>query len=185
MDEHIGRLLAVLEEKKIADDTVVIFLSVKGLSLGSHGIIGKQTMYEEGLRASLIVRHPTLTPASGVNSELTSTMDILPTICEAAEIPVPESVEGESLLGLYEGSGTGRERLFFSYHDPRRSTVTRAIRTKRFKLIHHLVTDERQLFDLSKDPFELDNLAATPGAQSVEEELQRELLAWREGVEEK
>ncbi|MCB1236629.1 MAG: sulfatase-like hydrolase/transferase, partial [Verrucomicrobiae bacterium] len=129
LDENVGRLLKALEEKGLADSTLVIFSSVKGLSMGSHGIIGKQTMYEEGLRTSLIVRHPKLAAANPVNSSLVSTMDILPTVCEAAKIPIPASVEGESLLGLYRGGGKARERLFFSYHDPNRNTVTRAIRT--------------------------------------------------------
>ncbi|MEX2577717.1 MAG: sulfatase-like hydrolase/transferase [Verrucomicrobiales bacterium] len=182
MDEQIGRLLATLAEREIADNTLVIFSAVKGLSLGSHGIIGKQTMYEEGIRTALIVRHPTLPPAAAVNSSLVSTTDILPTVCEAAGVPVPESVEGESLLGLYGGSphsSEGRERLFFSYHDPRRSTVTRSVRTPRYKLIHHLVTDERQLFDLSEDPFELANLIEDPAFEAVEKELSEELLRWR------
>ena len=68
-------------------------------------------------------------PAARTCSELVSTMDILPTICEFTRIQIPESVEGQRLLGLYQGIQKGRERLFFSYHDPNRYTVTRAIRT--------------------------------------------------------
>ena len=112
-------------------------------------------------------------------------MDILPTICEAAGVAIPESVEGESLLGLYGGSRKGRERLFFSYHDPKRDTVTRAIRTRRHKFIQHLVTGERQLFDLSNDPYELEDLIDEPAAQSVRAELRRELLQWRQDSEDK
>ena len=181
MDQNIGRMLSVLNEKEIEKNTVVIFCSVKGLSMGSHGIIGKQTMYEEGLRTSLIVRHPKLKAAEDVNSELVSSTDILPTVCEAAGIPIPGAVEGESLLGLYKGTGKPRTQLFFSYHDPTRSTVTRAIRTKHHKLIHHLVTGERQLFDLMKDPIEMANLAGTPELKSLEDSLTEKLEKWREG----
>jgi len=148
LDAQIGRILAALKESKLEENTLVIFASVKGMSMGSHGIIGKQTMYEEGIRTSLIVRHPTLKPTTHKCSELVSTMDILPTI---------------------------------SYHDPRRSTVTRAVRTRRHKLVDHLVTGERQLFDLSADPYELRNLAGLPKSKDIETELSQELLRWRQG----
>lgn len=183
LDEQVGRILTTLEAKHLAKETMVIFASVKGLSLGSHGIIGKQTMYEEGLRSSLIVRHPTLQSAGKSTSELVSTMDILPTICEAAGVKIPEAVEGKSLLGIYEGNGKGRDRLFFSYHDPRRFVVTRAIRTQSHKLIQHLLTDERELFNLENDPYELTNLMGTAEETKVEPELTQELMRWRSGAE--
>lgn len=183
MDENIGRMLSVLQKRRIKKDTVVIFCSVKGLSMGSHGIIGKQTMYEEGLRTSLIVRHPQLKAAGEINSELVSTTDILPTVCEAARISIPKAVEGESLLGLYEGKGNARTELFFSYHDPTRSVITRAVRTKRHKLIHHLITGERQLFDLGEDPIEMVNLIGTPELKPLEDSLTEKLEKWREGPE--
>ena len=182
LDENVGRLLTALETKRIDDNTMVIFCSAKGMSMGSHGIIGKQTMYEEGIRTSLIVRHPKVKPATHRNSNLVTTTDLLPTICEAAGVEIPDRVEGESLLGLYDGSRTGREKIFCSYHDPRRATVTRTIRTKSRKLIQHLVTGERQLFDLEKDPYELDNLIDKPEFEPLAMKLQAELLDWRMGT---
>ena len=183
LDQQIGRILRALEERKLDENTLIIFASVKGLSLGSHGIIGKQTLYEEGIRTSLIVRHPTMKPAAHTCSKLASTMDILPTICEFTGVDIPEIGEGQSLLGLYRGSRKGRERLFFSYHDPNRFTVTRAIRTQRYKLVDHLVTGERQLFDLLDDPHELKNLAGQSESEGIEAELSQELLRWRQGPE--
>ena len=179
MDFHIGRILETLNQKGLAENTLVIFSSVKGMSMGSHGIIGKQTMYEEGLRTSLIVRHPNLKRFSKINSALVSTMDILPTICDAGQLEIPKEVEGESLLGQYEGRRGGRDRLFFSYHDPNRETVTRAMRMKNHKLIHHLLTDEKQFFDLSIDPYELNNLTGTPELEAIESTMMSDLLKWR------
>lgn len=181
LDGQIGRILAALEGNGLGSNTLVVFGSAKGLSLGSHGIIGKQTMYEEGIRTSLIVRHPALKPVSHTQDALVSNMDVLPTICEAAGIAIPAAVEGRSLLGLYDGSRTERrERLFFSYHDPNRFTVTRAVRTERHKLVQHLVTGERQLFDLGRDPYEIENLAGRPEWAEIEGKLERELIQWRE-----
>lgn len=185
LDAQVGRILAQLQAAGDDRNTFVLFGSAKGLSLGSHGIIGKQTMYEEGLRTSLILRHPTRRRASPVCSALVSNVDLLPTICEAAGVAIPDRVEGQSLLGLYDGSRPERrERLFFSYHDPTRDTVTRAIRTETHKFVQHLVTGERQLFDLAADPYELVNLVGRPEAAAVEAELERDLARWRaEGPE--
>ncbi len=182
LDANVGRLLNALEKNQLADNTLVIFCSAKGMSMGSHGIIGKQTMYEEGIRTSLIVRHPNLKAATHRNSNLVTTTDLLPTICEAAGVEIPDVVDGKSLLGLYDGSREGREKIFCSYHDPRRSTITRAIRTVSHKLIQHLVTGERQLFDLEKDPYELDNLVDKPEFEPLATRLQLELLDWRMGT---
>jgi len=185
LDANVGRLMTALDENQLTDNTVVIFCSAKGMSMGSHGIIGKQTMYEEGIRTSLIVRHPNLKPATRRNSNLVTTTDLLPTICEAAGVAIPAVVDGKSLLGLYDGSREGREKIFCSYHDPRRATITRTIRTRRHKLIQHLVTGERQLFDLEKDPHELDNLVDDPEFEPLATRLQLELLDWRMGTHEK
>lgn len=183
MDAQIGRLLSALWEEGLDKNTLVIFLSAKGMSMGSHGILGKQTLYEEGIRTPLIIRHPGLKPGSRVNSSLVSTMDMLPTICEAAGVMIPPGVEGRSVLGLYAGTGKPREQLFFSYHDPNRHTVTRAVRTDRYKLIHHLLTDERQLFDLKEDPIEMKNLIGQAESREMEDALTSELQRWRQGPE--
>ncbi|MGY8656600.1 MAG: sulfatase-like hydrolase/transferase [Verrucomicrobiia bacterium] len=185
LDAQIGRLLGALERTGMSENTVVIFASVKGMSMGSHGIIGKQTLYEEGIRSSLIVRHPGLRRAAGVSSELVSTMDILPTVCTAAGVELPAGVEGVSFLPFYEGRGEGRKRLFFMYDDPRRFTVTRAVRTRRYKFVQHLVTHESQLFDLVKDPNEMVNLAGAPEMKDVKTKLRASLMEWRKRGEEK
>lgn len=106
-------------------------------------------------------------------------MDILPSVCAAAGGDIPGSVEGQSFLGLYEGRGAGRKRLYFMYDDPKRSTVTRAVRTSRYKFLQHLVTGESQLFDLEEDPHEMVNLAGVPGMKKAEQELRSSLMEWR------
>jgi arylsulfatase A-like enzyme len=184
-DKQIGRILDALDEKNLSEDTVVIFLADHGISLGAHGISGKQTMYEEGIRLPLIVRYPRLKRSRAENSSLTSLIDIFPTVCDAAGVPVPESVEGKSLLGLYEGKGTwDRDRIFASFVSPEQHRLNvRCIRTERYKLVHHLMTDEIELYNLEKDPYELTNLAGLSRFETLQKQLAEELLAWRKTSE--
>jgi len=204
-DDQIGRILDKLDEKQLTEDTLVIFLADHGISLGAHGISGKQTMYEEGIRLPLVMRYPRLRRGSAENPNLVSLIDIFPTICEVAGITIPDSIEGKSLLGPYQSKGpwhregprkAGTQRIFASFVSPTRHRLNiRCIRTERYKLIHHLTTDETELYDLEKDPYELNNLAR-PACQGpvgarqkrsskLKKRLAAELLAWRTKAESK
>jgi arylsulfatase A-like enzyme len=184
-DEQIGRILNKLDQKQLASNTLVIFLADHGISLGAHGISGKQTMYEEGIRLPLIMRYPRLKRGSAKNADLVSLIDIFPTFCEAAGVKIPESIEGQSLLGLYQGKGRwDREHIFSSFVSPVRHRLnTRCIRTKRYTLIHHLTTNETELYDLDNDPYELSNLAGLERFDKVHNQLAVRLTSWREKVE--
>jgi len=184
-DAQIGRVLDKLDEKQLAKDTIVIFLADHGISLGAHGISGKQTMYEEGIRLPLIIRYPRLKRRSAENSDLVSLIDILPTLCEAAGVAVPESVEGKSLLASYEGKGRwDRDRIFASFVSPTKHRLNiRCIRTERYKLIHQLTTDEIELYDLEKDPYEFDNLAGLERFKKLQKQLAAQLATWRAKAE--
>ena len=186
-DEQIGRILDKLDEQQMTEDTLVIFLADHGISLGAHGISGKQTMYEEGIRLPLVMRYPRLKRGMAENHNLVSLIDVFPTICEAAGIATPNSIEGKSLLGLYRGkAGTHRERIFASFVSPTRHRLNvRCIRTERYKLIHHLTTDEVELYDLKEDPYELNNLARQKRFSKLKKRLAAELLAWRKKAESK
>jgi arylsulfatase A-like enzyme len=187
MDAQIGRLLDKLDQARLSDDTLVIFVGDQGYSMGSHGFVGKQTMYEEGITTPLVVYHPRLKRARPTNDALVSLVDLLPTICEAAGVAVPGTVEGRSLLGLYQGKVEAiRDHVFASFHSPTGHHMsTRCIRTQRYKLIQHLLTDEVELFDLKSDPLELHNLAGEAEYAGVQRELNDKLMAWRKTAKDK
>ena len=184
---RICRLVDTLDRHNLTSDTLIVFVSDQGYSLGSHGFVGKQTMYEEGILTPLILRYPRIARGKPTNDALVSLIDLFPTICRSAGIEVPESVEGKSLLGLYQGEQASiREEVFASFHSPTSHyMVTRCIRTRRHKLIHHLLTDEVELFDLAGDPHELENLAGHPESAALQDRLIERLLSWREGTEDK
>ena len=184
-DREIGRILDKLDEKQLTEKTLVIFIADHGISLGAHGISGKQTMYEEGIRLPMIMSYPQLKCTSPVNDNLVSLMDILPTICSAAGVGIPDSVEGQSLLDLYQGRGNWRrDCIFAAFVSPKRHRLNiRCVRTQRYKLIHHLTTDEVELYDLQNDPYEQHNLAGNKQYDKVRKQLAARLDTWRSQME--
>ncbi|MGB9626882.1 MAG: sulfatase-like hydrolase/transferase, partial [Phycisphaerae bacterium] len=142
LDYHLGRLLAALKDLKLDDNTIIIFASDNGLSLGSHGLMGKQNLYEEGTKVPLIFAGPGI--AAGRSDALVYLMDIFPTVCDLVNIPVPAGLDGKSLKPVIDRRESGvRSTLFTAYRD-----VQRAIRDDRWKLIRYPKINKTQWFDL-------------------------------------
>lgn len=142
VDLGVGLTLDALAKAGHADDTLVIFI-------GDHGppfCRGKTTCYEAGLRIPFIVRWPGKSTAGLVSEKLVSTIDLLPTIAEAAGAPCPAGLPGKSLRRLLDRSeAPWRETLFaeFTNHGPTGYFPQRSIRDSRYKLIANLVADDR------------------------------------------
>ena len=175
LDEQIGRLLEHLEERGLADNTLVVFASDNGLFLGSHGLLGKQVLYEEAVRVPLIFRGPRVR-AGQTSDALVDLIDVAPTLCDAARVAVPSSVQGRSLKFLLRGRKREHRRAVYSHY----YKYYRMIRTRRYKLIVHLQTGREEFFDLEADPFEMNDLAGAPGVAAAQDQLRRQLEAWRE-----
>jgi len=157
LDHEIGRVLTALKGTGKAHNTIVVFASDHGLAIGSHGLLGKQNMYDHSVRAPLIFAGPGI-PGGRRSDALCYLYDLFPTLCELAGLDVPESVEGKSLLPIIQGrSEAVREVIFGAYRD-----VQRMARTDRWKLIYYPKIDRTQLFDLKADPDELHDLSANP-----------------------
>ncbi len=167
MDDQIGRVLAALERTGQAQNTVLVFSADHGLALGSHGLLGKQSVYEHSMGCPLLFAGPGI--PRGESAALTYLYDIFPTLCGLAGVDLPALVEGRNLAPIWRRESAGvRDTLFLTYEDK-----MRAVRDKRFKLIRYPRIDHTQLFDLAEDPHELHDLAADPahaarvGAMSV------------------
>ncbi len=150
LDSQIGRVLRALEETGRASETYVVFAGDNGLAIGSHGLLGKQNLYEHSVRVPLIVRGPGIARGRRNDGGL-YLYDLYPAICEWAGVQPPEAVEGRGL-------NAGRDSMFFAYRH-----LQRAVRAGGWKLIRYR-TGPTQLFDLRSDPWELKNLA---GARSA------------------
>jgi len=179
MDAQIGRILEALETQNLADNTIVIFASDNGLLLGSHGFLGKQSMYDEAVRVPLIIRHPGLKKLAGQTRDaLVYLLDLMPTVCEWTDTPLPEGVQGTSLAGVCEGRRQDVRDAVFGRYNERDEPLFRMIRTERYKLIKYFKVDREELFDLEKDPYEMHDLSGDPKLQTLREELRARLIDW-------
>lgn len=160
LDARVGRLMKAVDLTK----TLVVFFSDHGLALGSHGLLGKQNLYEHSMRAPLILAGPGV-PKGATSDAMGYLFDVFPTVAALAKVPLPEGVEGRNLL---EG---GRTSIFTAYRD-----VQRALRTERWKIIRYPKAGRTQVFDLAEDPDELNDLS---GDEARVKELTVQLEAER------
>jgi len=180
MDEQLGRILAALEATGQAQSTIVIFTSDQGLAMGSHGLRGKQNMYEHTVGTPLIFRGPGI-PKGQRRSAQCYLRDLYPTVCDLAGIEIPETVQGRSLVPVLRGEAGSIYPCVFGHY----GNAQRMIRTDRWKLIYYPKIDKYQLFDLVNDPYELKNLAVGPCHATVLGELRGKLEAWQKEVGDK
>lgn len=156
IDHQIGRIFNALRETGEFDNTIFIFSSDHGLAIGSHGLMGKQNLFEHSMRAPLIFAGPGIEP--GQTDALMYLFDIFPTACELAGITHPSTLDGISMAPVIRGAGSGgRETIFLSYEQGQRAVRYGDWKLCRFPLVNHSL-----LFNLKSDPDEMRNLATDP-----------------------
>lgn len=176
MDGHIGRLLKTLKSMELEENTIIIFSSDHGLGMGSHGLLGKQNVYDDGFRAPLVFVGPGI--PHGRTKALCYLMDIMPTICDLAGATKPQDMDAISLAPVLERKQESiRDALFLSY-----TNTQRAIREARWKLVRFPQIDKTQLFDLSDDPGEVNDLATQPEQAERVEAMMKKLSALQQQV---
>lgn len=157
MDAQIGRIFERLRSLGEYENTIIAYTSDQGIALGSHGLMGKQNLYEHSMRSGLTIAGPGI-PQGRTSDAFAYLFDIYPTLCDFAGAPKPESLEGRSLAGeIRGGKGGGRETVFLAYRD-----VQRAVRRGGWKLIRYPQINRTQLFNLRDDPFETRDLSSRP-----------------------
>lgn len=157
LDAQVGRIVGALRDSGQLDDTLIAFAGDHGLAIGSHGLFGKQNLYEHSMGAPVILAGPGI-PADRRVDALAYLHDLFPTLGELAGVDEPEGSDGLSLVPVFQGrEPTRREALFTAY-----AKVQRAVRDDRWKLIAYPKINKVQLFDLKNDPDELRDLSADP-----------------------
>ncbi len=185
VDDGLGRIIGVLEEKGILDETLIVYTSDNGFFYGEHGLssVERRLPYEEAIRMPLVMRYPPVIEAGTSIEELVVSVDIAPTALDVAGVAVGDHIQGLSLTPLLRGTAADwRESIlveFYTYENPWPWLLDmdyRAVRTNRYKYIHWMQhPNENELYDLHADPYERRNLVDDPGMSSVLTELRGEL----------
>ena len=165
LDEEIGKVLKALDTSEVADNTVVIYTSDHGESMGEHGLWWKNCMYEHASRVPLIVSWPARWKGGQRRTEGCSLLDLAQTIAEISEATVPRDWNGDSLVRWMDDPKHEWKDLAVSeYYDGNIASGFAMIRRGKYKYVYHTPADrdhpaERELYDLRDDPGEFENLA--------------------------
>lgn len=176
LDDNVGKVLAALDTAGLRDGTRVVYTSDHGDNLGSRGLWGKSTMYEESVGVPLIAAGPGFAPGKRVSTPA-NLLDLYPLIMETAG-----EVSSETVTPAHPGISparlaAGEEALrvtFSEYHGMGSKTAAYMVRKGPWKLVHYADYGP-QLFDLASDPEELNDIAGETNARPVLEEMQAEL----------
>lgn len=185
IDSSIGRVLDYLEENGLDEETLVVYMGDNGFAFGEHGLIDKRTAFEASMRVPLLARCPALIEPQTKIEEMVLNIDVAPTILEMAGVKKPSQMQGKSFLSILEGKTTPwRDKIFYEYYweDAFPQTPTQyAVRTDQYKFIRSQgIWDIDQLYDIQKDPYEMNNLIRDPEYQELAKELNAELWDWLE-----
>jgi arylsulfatase A-like enzyme len=174
LDGQVGRILDAIDTLGFDQNTIVVYAADHGLALGSHGLLGKQNVYEHSMGCPLVVRGPGI-PANTSTMAMTYLLDLYRTLCGYAGVEVPEGVDGYDLRSVFEGTQKSvRNSVFLAYQDKMRT-----IRHKNLKLHVYPEINYQLLFDLEADPLEMTNLAGNPDRASDIERLVGEMKSWQ------
>ena len=184
-DRNVGAVLQELERQNKLGDTAILLSSDHGFFLGEHHLYDKRLMYEPSIRVPMLLRYPDRVKAGTTSEEMVLNLDMAPTLLEIGGLPVPNEMQGKSILPLAEGqpSVAWRQDWLYEYYEyPGFENVRpcRGVRTKRYKLIHFFIEpQEFELYDLQTDPDEKDNLYGKPGYEELTAHLKERLAALR------
>lgn len=185
VDESIGRVLKCLQDKGLAESTLVFYMGDNGFCFGEHGLIDKRHMYEPSMRVPMLALCPDLIKPGTVVEQLVQNIDVAPTVLEAAGARTPENMDGRSILPLLAGKSVPwRDAVFYEYYweaNYPQTPTTFGVRTDRYKFIHYYgVWDTDEFYDLKNDPEEMHNLIDKPEHAGLIEQLRTRMYDWLE-----
>jgi arylsulfatase A-like enzyme len=160
VDDLVSGVIQALRDMNVLKNTIVVFTSDNGFSLGSHRVYGKEIVYEESIRVPLIVRWPGL-PGGQTRDQMVTNLDLVATVIDAAGATAGNPLDGRSLKPLIaDGNTPWRSALGIEGTIPNDIDAYAGVRTKDFVYAeHHYATygDEREFYDLVEDPYQKKN----------------------------
>ena len=191
IDDELGRVMDKLDEMGVAEDTILVYSSDHGSMFGSHGLGSKRQPYEESIRVPFLIRWPGKVPAGHKNAVLFGTIDVMPSLCALAGLPVPQSCEGQDFSGAMRGGkGPDPESQFIMHISKLNASggnthpapIFRGVRTATHTYAIK-PSGEGFLFDNRKDPYQLDNLFDDANHAESRRELEAVTRAWLKKTE--
>ena len=186
VDEAVGAMLDALKAEGIAENTLVILSSDKGFYLGEHGWFDKRWIYEESLTTPFLVRWPAVIKPGTRSDSMVSIIDFPGTFLEAAGEPVPDDMQGRSLMPIFKGGTPDDWRTSFYYHyyeypGPHSVRKHYGVVTDRYKLFHFYEPDTNYwtLIDREEDPDEMTNVYGSGDYAKIQADLHAELTRLR------
>jgi arylsulfatase A-like enzyme len=183
VDESIQKVINWVVENGLDKNTMVVYMGDNGFSFGEHGLIDKRHAYEESMRVPLLVWAPGIVKPNSVINPTVMNVDIAPTFLELAGVSKPARMEGRSFVPLLKGEQTAwTNEVFYEYYweaaFPQTPTMF-AIRTDKLKYIYnHGTWDINELYDLEKDPYEMNNLIRDSSYRNEGLKLKTSLFNW-------
>jgi arylsulfatase A-like enzyme len=185
-DDNIGRLLGYLDKSGLADNTIVVFTGDHGFFLGEHGWFDKRFMYEPALRIPWLIRYPGVVKPGSTTDSWVLSIDNAPSVLDMVGLSVPDDMQGRSVLPVIQGNTPSdwRKSMYYHYYEfgsPHWVLPNYGIRTERYKLISYYTINEWELFDLERDPDEMESLFIMegmkpyPGYENVVNDLVNQL----------
>ncbi|HMR91588.1 MAG TPA: sulfatase [Chitinophagaceae bacterium] len=183
LDRNIGRTLDYLDKNGLTGNTIVIYVSDQGFYMGEHGWFDKRWMYEESFRTPMVMRYPGKIEPGSVNKDMVLNLDIPPTLLQAAGVAIPADMQGESFLPLVSNEKMagkkGRKAIYYHYYENGEHAVSPhfGVSTGRYKLIRfYKRTEGWELYDMKKDPAEMNNVYPQKKYRDKVKKLKKELL---------
>ncbi|MCP4784599.1 MAG: sulfatase-like hydrolase/transferase [Fuerstiella sp.] len=174
LDQQVGRVLQALKDSPHADNTYIVYTADHGLAMGSHGLLGKQNVYEQSMQCPLILSGPKI-PQGKSSDAFTYVHDLYATVCGFAGIKPSVDIDSRDLTPIMEGKLNGvRDSVFLPFQDNQR-----AVRDERWKLHIYPKINHQLLFDLRSDPHETNNLAEDAAHASQVERMMTLMRSWR------
>lgn len=179
LDSRVGDIIGLLKDNGLYENTIIVYAADNGLAIGSHGLMGKQNLYEHSTNVPFIIRGPGI-PQGEESNAFIYLFDVFPTLASLCNLPAPQGLDGEDFTPVLTHSSEGRESMFTAFRN-----TSRAVRTREWKLIRYQELDYSQLFNLKEDPLELKNLAEDESFQPKVKELTELMIEWQHKVDDK
>jgi N-acetylglucosamine-6-sulfatase len=187
VDESIQQVMEWVEKSGLKESTMLVYMGDNGFLFGEHGLIDKRNAYEESMRVPLLVWAPGMIKPATVLPQMILNIDLAPTFLDMAGIPKPNNMQGQSFLPLLKGAKIGwRDKVFYEYYWEQafpQTPTTFAARSDKYKYItYNGVWDINELYDIEKDPYEMNNLIRDKQYDKIGLQLRAELYDWLENT---